>query len=125
MMRFSHALKKVGSLQKEILSFLSQLRKRKILFITTAQEWAEINITFRRYIRFQISCNMLCLPFTKTALVINNVNDGDLIHWDETEQDFVAPVIQINVSKGLNEIINKYDTFETIDSTSTLNKLRR
>lgn len=68
---------------------------------------------------------MLCLPFTKTALVINNVNDGDLIHWDETEQDFVAPVIQINVSKGLNEIINKYDTFETIDSTSTLNKLRR
>lgn len=115
-------LEKSGSLQREILSFLSQLRKRKILFITTAQEWAEINITFRRYIRFQISCNMIALPFSKKAIVINNINDGDLIHWDETEQDFIAPTIQINISKGLKEIIDLYDTFETIDSTSILNK---
>ena len=38
-------------MNKKILSFLSQLRKRKILFIT-AQEVVEINITFRRYCRF-------------------------------------------------------------------------
>ena len=47
-------LEKNTRLNKEILSFLSQLRKRSIILITTAQEWAEINITFRRYCRYQI-----------------------------------------------------------------------
>lgn len=117
-------LEKSGALQKDILSFLSQLRKRKILFITTAQEWSEINITFRRYVRFQISCNMLSFPFTKTAYVSNQVNDGDLIHWDNDLQDFIAPTIQTNFSKGLKSIINSYDTFETIDSSTTMNKKR-
>lgn len=117
-------LEKGGALQKEILSFLSQLRKRKILFITTAQEWSEINITFRRYVRFQISCNMLSLPFFKTAFISNQINDGDLIRWDNDLQDFVAPTIQTNFSKGLKSIINSYDTFETINSSVSINKKR-
>lgn len=118
-------LEKSGALQKEILSFLSQLRKRKILFITTAQEWSEINITFRRYVRFQISCSMIALPFFKYAFINNQINDGDLIKWDNDSQDFIAPTIQTNFSKGLKSIINAYDTFETIDSKSTMNKQRR
>lgn len=118
------ALEKMGSLSKDVLSFLSQLRKRRIMFITTAQEWSEIHITFRRYIRFQISCHMLSFPFIKTAFVSNQVNDGDLIHWDNDSQDFVAPTIQTNFSKGLKEIINMYDTFETIDMTRSMNRQR-
>lgn len=117
-------LEKGGALQKKVLSFLSQMRKRKILFITTAQEWAEINITFRRYVRFQVDCNMIALPFSKTAIVINRVNDGDLIHWDNDSQDFIAPLIQTNINKGNIEIIEKYDTFETIENTTSANKTR-
>lgn len=56
-------LEKNTRINKNILSFISQLRKRKIIFITTAQEWAEINITFRRYCRYQIDCNMFAIPF--------------------------------------------------------------
>lgn len=117
-------LEKGGSLKKEILSFLSQLRKRKIIFVTTAQEWSEIQITFRRYVRYQISCNMIALPFNKEALVINNINDGDLIRWDNDQQDFVAPLIQKNIHKGNQSIIMKYDTFETINISQGLNKTR-
>lgn len=117
-------LEKGGALKRDILAFLSQLRKRKILFVTTAQEWAEINITFRRYVRYQISCCMKTFPFTKKAWLINSINDGDQIHWDEQEQDYIAPVIQLNISKGLKEIIEKYDTFETINNTQILNKSR-
>lgn len=117
-------LEKGGALQKKVLSFLSQMRKRKILFITTAQEWSEINITFRRYVRFQVDCNMIALPFSKTAIILNKVNDGDLIHWDNDLQDFVAPLIQTNINKGNVEIIEKYDTFETIENTSSANKSR-
>lgn len=118
-------LEKGGPLAKEVLSFLSQMRKRKIIFITTAQEWSEIQITFRRYVRFQISCNMISLPFTKTAIIINQVNDGDLIRWDNDLQDFVAPIIQTNIEKGRLSIIESYDTFETIAITNSINAIKR
>ncbi len=107
-------LEKNQKMAGEILSFISQLRKRKIIFITTAQEWSEINITFRRYVRYQISCNMISLPFFKTAVLINRHNDGDGIKWDNDEQDFVAPLIMTKISKGKQSVIKSYDTFETI-----------
>lgn len=100
------------------------MRKRRILFITTAQEWAEINITFRRYVRFQVACNMIALPFSKTAIVINQVNDGDRIHWDNDSQDFIAPLIQTNLSKANIDVANLYDTYETISNTASANKTR-
>lgn len=108
-------LEKNTRLNKEILSFLSQLRKRSIILITTAQEWAEINITFRRYCRYQIDCNMFALPFFKTALIFNSINDGDQIKWDEQQQDFVAPRISANFSKCNKYVIDSYDTYETIN----------
>ena len=50
------ALTKSSKINSKVLSFLSQMRKRKIIFLTTAQEWLEINITLRRYVRFQVEC---------------------------------------------------------------------
>lgn len=110
-------LEKKVPMKKEILAFLSQLRKRKILFVTTAQEWSEINITFRRYVRYQVDCNMFPCPFTKTAFIFNSINDGDLIHWDNDLQDFVAPRISANFAKCSIDIINSYDTFETVKTS--------
>lgn len=107
-------LEKAKSLDKTILSFLSQLRKRQIILITTAQEWLEINITFRRYIRYQIDCNMISLPLFKTAIVINCINDGDLITWDNNINEYVAPRVQTNIFKGNMSVVKAYDTFETI-----------
>lgn len=64
---------------------------------------------------------MIALPFTKTAIIINQVNDGDLIRWDNDLQDFVAPIIQTNVAKGKLSVIESYDTFETIAITESIN----
>lgn len=99
-------------INKDILSFISQLRKRNIIFITTAQEWLEVNITFRRYVRYQIDCNMF--SFFGTAFVLNNVNDGELLKWDKDANEYVAPRISTNFSKGNKSIIDSYDTFETV-----------
>lgn len=107
-------LEKRTPMNKKILSFISQLRKRQIVLVTTAQEWSEINITFRRYVRYQISCNMFSLPFIHTAFIFNSINDGDLIYWDNDQQEFIAPRISANFSKGNLSIIKAYDTFETI-----------
>lgn len=92
-------LEKKTAINKKILSFISQLRKRKIIFVTTAQEWSEINITFRRYVRYQVSCNMFSIPILHKAFLINKVNDGDEIRWNNDLQDFVAPTIQTNFMK--------------------------
>lgn len=67
---------------------------------------------------------MIALPFTKTAIILNQVNDGDLIRWDNDLQDFVAPIIQTNVAKGKLSIIESYDTFETISITESINASR-
>lgn len=110
-------LEKGTRLNKDILSFLSQLRKRKIILVTTAQEWSEINITFRRYVRYQISCNMFALPIFKNAFVFNSINDGDGIRWNNDTQDFEAPRVSANFSKGNKCYIDSYDTFETIQTS--------
>lgn len=109
-------LEKKTSINKKILSFISQLRKRQIIFVTTAQEWSEINITFRRYVRFQVSCNMFSIPLLHRAFLLNKVNDGDSIKWNNDTQDWEAPTIQTNFAKGNLEIIEAYDTFETIET---------
>lgn len=101
-------------LSADILSFISQLRKRGVIFVTTAQEWAEINITLRRYVRYQVSCNMLAFPFTNKAILLNVLCDGDNIRWDSDAQEFIAPIIKTKISKGLLSVANSYDTFETV-----------
>lgn len=110
-------LEKQTKINKKILSFISQLRKRHIIFVTTAQEWAEVNITFRRYVRFQVECNMFSLPFIKTAFIFNSINDGDGIRWDNDTQEFIAPRISANFAKCNKSIIQSYDTFETIQTS--------
>lgn len=107
-------LEKKTAINKEILSFISQLRKRHIIFVTTAQEWSEINITFRRYVRFQIACNMFALPLTHLAFQFNSINDGDQIKWSNDDQEFLAPRISANFSKCNRSVVESYDTFETI-----------
>lgn len=112
-------LEKGTRINKEILSFISQLRKRKIIFITTAQEWLEINVTFRRYVRYQIDCNMFSLPILKTALLLNYINDGEQLKWSNEDNEYIAPRIATNFSKGNLSIIESYDTFETISTNNT------
>lgn len=110
-------LEKGTKIQKDILSFISQLRKRKIILITTAQEWLEINVTFRRYVRFQIDCNMVSLPIIHTAFLINAINDGEQLKWSNEDNEYIAPRIATNISKGNLSVIESYDTFETINTS--------
>jgi len=108
-------LEKSTRINKDILSFLSQLRKRNIILVTTAQEWLEINITFRRYVRFQVDCKMISIPITKSALLVNCINDGYGLKWSNDENEYIAPRLTTKIMKGNKSIIDSYDTFETIN----------
>lgn len=103
-----------GKLDKKVLSFLSQMRKRGLILVTTAQEWLEINVTFRRYVRYRIKCNMRNMPFFNCAISTNIIEDAYQMKWDNLENEYVCPIIKTTIKKCGLKIANSYDTYETI-----------
>lgn len=99
----------------QLLDFLSQMRKRGIIFITTAQEWLEIPITLRRYCRYQIDCKSISLPFLPT-FIIKRFYDAENMKWSNLDNDYVAPLLETTISKANLYVANSYDTTEEVNS---------
>lgn len=108
------ALTRTSKLNTEVLDFLSQMRKRGIIFLTTAQEWLEINITLRRYCRYQIECNMM--NFFGLGLLVKTFYDAEQMKWSQEENEYVAPITDLTISKCNLKIANSYDTNSQISS---------
>lgn len=98
----------------EVMSFLSQMRKRRIIFITTAQEWLEIDLTFRRYVRYQIQCSSRNLPFFNCGILKKVFCDVDDMIYDKDLMEYVAPPVKTVYSKYNKSVGQKYDTYEVI-----------
>lgn len=109
-----------GKLSKSSLSFLSQMRKRGLYLYTTAQEWLEINVTFRRYVRYQISCRMFNLKLLDFAISINEINNAYEMKWDNLENEYICPRIMTTIKKCSKKIADSYDTFEVIETQGKL-----
>lgn len=99
---------------QEIMDFLSQMRKRKIIFITTCQEWLELPMTFRRYCRFQIDCKMLSYRFINLGILVKRFYDAENMKWSTLDNEYVAPILDTTISKTILSVANSYDTFEQI-----------
>lgn len=108
-------LQKNSKLNKDVIDFLCQMRKRKIIFLTTAQEWAEIPLTFRRFCRYEIQCNMLNI--FGLGILIKRFGDAENMKWDELEQEHVCPIVSTTITKCRKFVANSYDTFLRISST--------
>lgn len=96
----------------DIMDFLSQMRKRRIIFLTTAQEWLELDITLRRYCRYRIHCECINLPFL--TIIKKEFMDAEHMKWSNDENEYVAPLLETTFSKPNLKVANSYDTFETI-----------
>ena len=107
---------KGSKLSKEVMDFLCQMRKRKIIFLTTCQEWAELPLTYRRFCRYQIDCEMY--PFLWTGFLVKTFKDAENMKWSEIEQEHVAPIVETTVTKCRKFIADSYDTFLRISSVS-------
>ena len=108
------ALTKSSRINTDVLDFLSQMRKRRIIFITTAQEWLEINITLRRYCRYQIECQMLNI--LGLGILVKRMYDAEQLKWSNDDNEYIAPLIETTISKCNLSVANSYDTFEQIKS---------
>lgn len=108
---------KNAKMNKEIMSFLCQLRKRKIIFLTTCQSWAELPLSFRRLCRFEIDCNIINIPLIPSILV-GIYKDAERMKWDEIEQDHVAPIVWTRIAMFNKKVAQAYDTNQRIKSTN-------
>jgi len=106
------ALTKSSKINQDVLDFLSQMRKRRIIFLTTAQEWLEINITLRRYCRYQIECRMLNV--FGLGILLKHCYDAEQMKWSQEDNEYVAPLYETTISKCNVCVANSYDTFEQI-----------
>ena len=106
------ALTKSSKMTTDVLDFLSQMRKRRIVFLTTAQEWLEINITLRRYCRYQIECHMYNI--LGLGILLKSMYDAEQLKWSNDDNEYVAPLIETTISKCNVSVANSYDTFEQI-----------
>lgn len=110
-------LQKNTKLSKEVIDFLCQMRKRKIIFMTTAQEWAEIPLSFRRFCRFEIQCNMINL--FGIGILIKRFGDAENMKWDDEQQEHICPIVSTTITKCRKFVANSYDTFLRISSNPT------
>lgn len=108
------ALTKTSKMNTDVLDFLSQMRKRRIIFLTTAQEWLEINITLRRYCRYQIDCKMV--PVLNMGILLKFMYDAEHMKWSQEDNEYMAPLLTTTISKTNLIVANSYDTFEQIKS---------
>lgn len=106
------ALTRTSRMTTDVLDFLSQMRKRRIIFITTAQEWLEINITLRRYCRYQIDCHMRNI--LGLGILTKKFYDAEQMKWSQLDNEYVAPLQETSISKCNVEVADSYDTFEQI-----------
>lgn len=111
------ALTRQSKINTDVLDFLSQMRKRRIIFLTTAQEWLEINITLRRYCRYQIQCRMF--NFLNLGILVKTFSDAENMKWSNDDNDYVAPLLETSISKCNLYVANSYDTNEQIESSQS------
>ena len=111
------ALQKNTTINKDVLDFLSQMRKRRIICLTTAQEWAEIPLTWRRYCRYQIDCRLIRIPFIN-GILIKTFKDAENMKWSNDDMEHIAPLLETTITHTQKWIANSYDTYEQIRNNS-------
>jgi len=97
----------------DIMEFMTQQRKQENIFITTAQEWLELPMTFRRFVRIQIECRTRPLG-RFGGILFETYYDAYNMKWDQLENEYIAPLITKKISKYEKRFMESYDTFERI-----------
>ena len=93
--------------------WLQQTRKRKSVVILLTQEWKELPTWLRRPVKVHIATSRLLLS-SLTGLFKTVYGDGENLHWDQTENDYVCPPIKTVIHKRNMRVASLYDTFEPI-----------
>lgn len=110
-------LQRGSKIDNNVLDFITQMRKRGFILLTTAQIWSDIPITWRRLTRFQIDCKMR--NFLGINILIKTFHDAEQMKWSNDDQEFVAPIISTTITHTRKYIADSYDTFQLIHNKNS------
>jgi len=104
-------------IRDDLYEFLTQQRKMKNILFTTSQEWLNIPIEFRRFVRIQIECETL--PLGRLGGILKEYYyNAYKMQWSQLDNEYVAPLISSKISKYEKRFMITYDTFERIRTLS-------
>lgn len=104
---------KTTRFNNEIMEFLTQMRKQENIFLTTAQEWLELPMTFRRFVRIQVECSTIALG-KLGGIMLERYYDATNMKWSQLDNEYIAPLIALKISKYQRRYMVTYNTFERI-----------
>lgn len=106
-------MQKSSKIDGELMEFLTQQRKMKNILFTTAQEWLEVPVTFRRFVRIQVDCKTK--PLGRFGGILSEEYfDAYAMKWDNLENEYIAPRLSKKYSKYEKRFMEAYDTYERI-----------
>lgn len=111
-------LDKHTKLNKGVIDFLCQMRKRKIIFLTSCQSWYELPLTFRRFCRYEVDCylhNIFGMSILRRVY-----RDAENMVYNSDIQDYDAPILETTISKYRKSIADSFDTYSIISSESSI-----
>ena len=110
-------LQRGSKIDTNVLDFITQMRKRGFILLTTAQIWNDIPITWRRLTRYQIDCKLLHFLFLN--ILIKTFHDAEQMKWSNDDQEFVAPIVSTTITHTRKFIANSYDTYQLIHNKNS------
>lgn len=111
-------------IRDELSEFLSQQRKMKNILLTTTQEWLNVPIEFRRFVRIQIIVQTF--PLGRFGGILKEeYRDASLMKWDQLENEYVAPRMSMKYSKYEKRFMVAYNTYERVRRLNRKNKAVR
>jgi len=106
-------MQKNSRIDGDLMEFLTQQRKMKNILFTTAQEWLEVPVTFRRFVRIQVECRTR--PLGRLGGILEEEYfDAYAMKWDNMANEYIAPRISKKFSKYEKRYMESYDTYERI-----------
>lgn len=104
-------------IRNDLMEFLTQQRKMHNIMLTTTQEWLNMPIEFRRFVRIQIIC--ATIPLGRFGgILIEEYRDAYQMKWSGLDNEYVAPRISLKYSKYEKRFMEAYDTFERVRALS-------
>lgn len=100
-------------IRDNLMEFLTQQRKMKNILFTTTQEWLNIPIEFRRFVRIQVICKTRPLG-RFGGILLEEYRDAYEMKWDALENEYIAPRLSKKYSKYEKKFMLAYNTYERV-----------
>lgn len=98
-----------SKIDSSVLEIIAQLRKRKIILLSTSQYWSAIPKDFRMMCRYRIVCKTFLHRYQ-----LNIYQDAENMHYVPEIDDYEAPYVKTDIFKISKRSLDCYNTAERI-----------